>query len=91
MTVQSPPSGGDSAFTMPLASRRREAGSGSALLKRQRNTIAARKYRQRKIERVEQLEKALEEMARERDELKLRLASKEAETELLKSMMGRGT
>ncbi|KAI9037542.1 bZIP transcription factor [Aspergillus affinis] len=90
VTLQNPPSGGSSTFTVPLASRKREAESGNALLKRERNTIAARKYRQKKIERIEQLEKALEKMTKERDELKLRLASKEAEADLLKSIVGRG-
>ncbi|KAL0938082.1 bZIP transcription factor [Colletotrichum truncatum] len=57
------------------------------ILRRQRNTIAARKYRQKKVDRISDLEKMLEEMTRERDELRLRLARQEAETEALKSIM----
>lgn len=57
------------------------------VLRRQRNTIAARKYRQKKVDRIEQLEKMLEEMTRDRDDLRIRLARQEAETEALKSIM----
>lgn len=57
------------------------------VLKRQRNTIAARKYRQKRLDRVTELEEALDRMTRERDDLKLRLARQEAETAALKEMM----
>jgi len=58
-----------------------------AALKRQRNTLAARKYRQKRLDRIKELEDALENMTRERDDLKLRLARQEAETAVLKEMM----
>lgn len=57
------------------------------VLKRQRNTIAARKYRQKRLDRIQELEDALESVTRERDDLKLRLARQEAETAALKEMM----
>lgn len=57
------------------------------VLKRQRNTIAARKYRQKRLDRVKELEDALDSMTRERDDLRLRLARQEAETAALKEMM----
>jgi len=57
------------------------------VLKRQRNTIAARKYRQKRLDRITELEDALESVTRERDDLKLRLARQEAETAALKEMM----
>lgn len=57
------------------------------ILKRQRNTIAARKYRQKRLDRIQELEDALESVTRERDDLKLRLARQEAETAALKEMM----
>lgn len=57
------------------------------VLKRQRNTIAARKYRQKRLDRVKELEDALESMTQDRDDLKLRLARQEAETAALKEMM----
>lgn len=57
------------------------------VLKRQRNTIAARKYRQKRLDRIQELEDALDSVTRERDDLKLRLARQEAETAALKEMM----
>jgi len=55
--------------------------------KRQRNTEAARRYRQRKVDRVTELEEALAGVSKERDELRLRLARAEAEAEVLRGMM----
>ena len=57
--------------------------------KRQRNTEAARRYRQRKVDRVTELEEALQAMTRERDELRLKLARSEAEADVLRGMVGR--
>ncbi|KAK1977507.1 hypothetical protein LZ30DRAFT_752773 [Colletotrichum cereale] len=59
------------------------------VLRRQRNTIAARKYRQKKVDRIDELESMLKEMTRERDDLRIRLARQEAETQALKSIMER--
>ncbi|KAK2021950.1 hypothetical protein LX32DRAFT_603747 [Colletotrichum zoysiae] len=59
------------------------------ILRRQRNTIAARKYRQKKVDRIDELESLLKEMTRERDDLRIRLARQEAETEALKRIMER--
>lgn len=56
-------------------------------LKRQRNNIAARKYRQKRIDRISELELELDEMKQERDDLKIRLARQEAETAAMKSML----
>lgn len=57
--------------------------------KRQRNTMAARKYRQKRLDLIADLEKALEEMTAERDELKLRLARKDAEAGALREMLAK--
>ncbi|KAH7040601.1 uncharacterized protein B0I36DRAFT_12917 [Microdochium trichocladiopsis] len=57
------------------------------LLKRQRNNIAARKYRQKRIDRIDELEAEVEEIKKERDDLRLRLARQEAETAALKLML----
>jgi hypothetical protein len=70
------------------------AVSGSRLLpggrveKRQRNTEAARRYRQRKLDRVSELEEALAAMTQERDDLRLKLARAETEADVLRSMVG---
>lgn len=60
-----------------------------AVIKRQRNTMAARKYRQKRLDRISDLERALCEMTGERDDLKLQLARREAEVEALREMLGR--
>ncbi|KAF3343335.1 hypothetical protein VdG2_08485 [Verticillium dahliae VDG2] len=73
-----------------LPPHRQDRESSEVAQRRQRNTIAARKYRQKKVDRIEELEKALEETIRERDELRLRLARQEAETKALKSVMRMG-
>lgn len=57
------------------------------VLKRQRNTLAARKYRQKRLDRISELEDALKDMTAERDDLKLKLARQEAETAALREMM----
>ncbi|KAI1115466.1 hypothetical protein F5Y14DRAFT_130112 [Nemania sp. NC0429] len=56
-------------------------------LKRQRNNVAARKYRQKRIDRINELELELDEVKQERDDLKLRLARQEAEAAALRSML----
>ncbi|EPS36961.1 hypothetical protein H072_9461 [Dactylellina haptotyla CBS 200.50] len=58
--------------------------------KRYRNNLAAKKYRQKKVDRISELEGALADMTRERDELRLRLARKEAEGQVLREVMARG-
>ena len=58
--------------------------------KRQRNTEAARRYRQRKVDKLTELEEAFEAMKQERDDLKLRLAQSEADAKTLRSLVGGG-
>ncbi|KAK8129937.1 hypothetical protein PG999_002317 [Apiospora kogelbergensis] len=60
--------------------------SGTAL-KRQRNNVAAKKYRQKKIDRITELEMELKGVKDERDDLKIRLARQEAEASALRSML----
>lgn len=57
--------------------------------KRERNTEAARRYRQRRQDRLEELEEALAAMTKDRDELRLKLARSEAETDVLKGLMAK--
>nr|CAC14775.1 putative transcription factor [Fulvia fulva] len=65
-------------------------GSGSSKIrKRQRNTEAARRYRQRKLDRASELEEALEAMGKERDELRLKLAKAETEAGVLRGLVGK--
>lgn len=55
--------------------------------KRQRNTLAARKYRKKRLDRITELEQALQDVTQQRDELRLQLARQEAETKVLREMM----
>lgn len=55
--------------------------------KRQRNNVAARKYRQKRIDRIEELEAALSSVTEERDELRIKAARSEAEIQLLKDVL----
>lgn len=66
-----------------------DSEEAQAAIKRQRNTLAARKYRQKRLDRISELENALEDMTGERDALKLQLARREAEVEALREMLGR--
>lgn len=73
----------------PSSTGGEEISSGK-VCKRQRNTEAARRYRQRKLDRVTELEEALAAMGKERDELKLKLARSEAEADILRSLHKKG-
>ncbi len=57
------------------------------LVKRHRNNIAAKKYRQKKVDRIKELEDEVSDIKRERDELRIRLARQEAETAALREML----
>ncbi|KAJ1338085.1 cyclic AMP-dependent transcription factor ATF-2 [Microdochium nivale] len=57
------------------------------LLKRQRNNVAAHKYRQKRIDRITELETEVEDIKKERDDLRIKLARQEAETAALKLML----
>ncbi|KAL4935321.1 hypothetical protein BDV06DRAFT_217520 [Aspergillus oleicola] len=81
------------ATTLPTpspASASRESSpkeNPSRITKRQLNTMAARRYRQRRLDRMAQLEEELEAVKLERDELKMRVSKLEGETEALRSMV----
>ncbi|KAI0136907.1 hypothetical protein BJ170DRAFT_603697 [Xylariales sp. AK1849] len=56
-------------------------------LKRQRNNVAARRYRQKKIDRISELELELKDVKEDRDDLRIRLARQEVETATLRSLL----
>ncbi|KAH8834918.1 hypothetical protein DL96DRAFT_1675134 [Flagelloscypha sp. PMI_526] len=58
-------------------------------LRRARNTVAARKYRQKRIDRIAELEAALAAVTKERDDLKLELSRKDAEVGILKEVLAK--
>lgn len=55
--------------------------------RRRRNNVAAAKYRQKKVDRITELEALLEGAESERDELKMALAKRDAEVELLRKLL----
>lgn len=61
--------------------------SEDVLVKRQRNNIAAKKYRQKKIDRIQELEEEVDQIKREREELRLMLAKRDAEVDMLREML----
>ncbi|KAF2724127.1 hypothetical protein K431DRAFT_282396 [Polychaeton citri CBS 116435] len=66
-----------------------EQGPDSRKRKRERNTEAARRYRQRRLDQVSELQEQLDAMAKERDALRLKLIRAEAETEVLRGLVGK--
>jgi Basic region leucine zipper len=55
--------------------------------KRQRNNAAAAKYRQKKVDRISELEQSLDDVAKDRDALKLELVKRDAEIALLSRLL----
>lgn len=75
---------------LPSASPHEEDEDSPVLLdKRFRNNLAAKKYRQKKVDRISELESALADMTKERDELRLLLARKDAEGAVLREVMAK--
>ncbi|PWY80718.1 hypothetical protein BO70DRAFT_397010 [Aspergillus heteromorphus CBS 117.55] len=85
-----------------LASFTKEDSSGSdsttsnseeerILEKRQRNKMASRRLRQRQIDHVSDLESRLEDMTKERDDLRLQAAKWEAEVMVMRKLLDHGS
>jgi hypothetical protein len=55
--------------------------------KRRRNNAAAAKYRQKKLDRIAELEETVAEVTKEKDELKLQLARRDEEIRILREML----
>jgi hypothetical protein len=55
--------------------------------KRKQNTLAARRYRQKRVDQMTGLESALKETQSERDDLKVRVARLEGEVETLRRLL----
>ncbi|OAA71877.1 Basic-leucine zipper (bZIP) transcription factor [Akanthomyces lecanii RCEF 1005] len=71
----------------PGTGGRRKHVDPEVALKRQRNKVAAQKYRQKKLDRISELEVEVTDIKRERDELRIQLAKQEAETAALREML----
>lgn len=74
-------------FSYPSTGAFRKHVEPDVLLKRQRNKVAAQKYRQKKLDRIAELEVEVTDVKRERDELRIQLAKQEAETAALREML----
>lgn len=61
------------------------------LVKRARNNLAAKRYRQKKVDRIEGLEDEVKEVKKERDDLRVELARREAEVKALREMLAMTT
>ncbi|KAF2275650.1 uncharacterized protein EI97DRAFT_347248, partial [Westerdykella ornata] len=59
----------------------------SRIEKRRQNTLAARRYRQKRVDQMASLERALKETQTERDDLKVRVARLEGEVETLRQLL----
>ncbi|KAF7715508.1 BZIP transcription factor [Penicillium ucsense] len=67
-----------------------DSDEGRLQEKRRRNKIAARKLRQKRADQVSDLESKLEEMRKERDDLRVKAAKWEGEVMILRELLGRG-
>lgn len=87
------PSPSSSSSSSSSSSRKRKSSpeeeDSAVTLKRQRNTLAARKYRQKRIDRITELEEALAAKANECDDWKLKFMRKEAENDTLREMLAK--
>jgi hypothetical protein len=58
--------------------------------RRQKNTLAARKYRQKRLDRIAQLEQALSRTEKERDDLRIQVESWKSKAKLLQDLFEQG-
>ncbi|MCJ1282543.1 hypothetical protein MMC26_001866 [Xylographa opegraphella] len=65
------------------------SASRSRVEKRKANTLAARRYRQNRLNMISELESALKETQQERDALKVQLARLQGENQILKDLVGK--
>lgn len=61
--------------------------SASKIQKRTLNTLAARRYRQRRVDQMASLEAALKQSEKEKEELAMRVARLEGEVEVLRGLL----
>lgn len=59
----------------------------SKVEKRKANTLAARRYRQKRVDQMSSLESELKDVKTERDDLKVRCARLEGEVETLRALL----
>ena len=77
----------DSATQTSRSTHHRSTGDSARIEKRKQNTLAARRYRQKRVDQMASLESALKETQDERDALKVRVARLEGEVETLRQLL----
>ena len=82
----SPPTSSNTSSRPPPKSTHQ---SKDKVTKRTLNTLAARRYRQKRVDQMSDLETVLKETQSERDELKVRVARLEGELEAIKGLLKR--
>lgn len=76
-----------SAATEELCPHDDEDEDPEVVSRRYRNNLAAKRYRQKKIDRIQELEEEVKEVKQERDDLRIKLARQEAEIAALREML----
>ena len=73
--------------TTKLSSKSAPLAESARVEKRKANTMAARRYRQKRVDQMSSLETQLKETQAERDDLKVRCARLEGEVETLRALL----
>jgi hypothetical protein len=76
-----------SSITKGSSANIKSGGEPSRIEKRKQNTLAARRYRQKRVDQMNSLESTLNEVKSERDTLKVRVARLEGEVEVLRQLL----
>jgi len=86
-TASPPKSSATSASPAPRDKSPKDKERPDRVVKRQQNTQAARRYRQKKLDKMDSLEAELRLVQRERDELRVQVARLQGETETLRGLL----
>jgi len=89
ISVETMPTNNPGAPQTPPSSKTQSPMDDFRVKKRTLNTLAARRYRQKRVDQVASLENALRESEKEKDALKTRVARLEGEVEILRALVGR--
>jgi hypothetical protein len=76
-----------SSTTKGSSANTKSSGDPSRIEKRKQNTLAARRYRQKRVDQMSSLESTLKGVQSERDTLKVRVARLEGEVEVLRQLL----
>ncbi|KAF2002330.1 hypothetical protein P154DRAFT_574268 [Amniculicola lignicola CBS 123094] len=83
----SSPEGSSTSIKLSKPKTGSHPGDSSRIEKRKQNTLAARRYRQKRVDQMAGLETTLKETQSERDALKVRVARLEGEVETLRQLL----